>query len=1043
MDEENKKALAIDPTEQGSGMDENIVDTPQDAVATPSPDPKNATSPAETDVIRAFMAGASFQKLQDKIDSLERKVSVLKRGRGRKQSEARSSSGDSDSHSSTSSAHADEQEDSSPSPSPPPRIGANAKAKLVYARWDAFHDPILQSEPGLAPITVLVGEPELNEGSPSSTRQTVMMAAEAGFDPSRDPLPERIRIFSAEIFDALREIGGLRGTMLSHKLVKRGLILLRPYRWLSYYEQPLRDWTAKVEEKHESQAPVGYDNSEAVKEADDIFDEPRQDSVKALVHLRCLIDFIDIYIRPKKEYITSSKCLEVYFHELSFLFQPGDEILGPEEKQAFRVHRVKNPVHSGLTARQKWPAERGPTKRYTYFRLSCSYITSDGQKLGGQRRKVAIFSFNGKKPIKSFPVYPLRLANDKDIRTRLMQRGKLFLDVLNVKPMYYKGYTLPDREEVDGPVMIDFKEAILRNQEWEKDLHQDLQFAQQGQRVDCLADSCGDVCCKRERVYDDAFVEAVSGEDFRHSQILQTGSGQQPSLLLMSRVLKELHINGGDYTPSDGECVIMDYEALGFVLRSRKWARLDLDHLSYEDQEQNKADRNAFDRLVLPDGHKDMLQALVTQHFRGKKASSEKSDLIKGNSEPQEGSDLIKGKGKGIIVLLHGAPGVGKTTTAEGIAEMFQRPLYQITCGDLGTTADEVEKRLQENFALASKWGCILLLDEADVFLAQRERKDFVRNGLVAVFLRILEYYTGVLFLTTNRVGDFDEAFSSRIHMSLFYPELDEEKTKRVFQLNLDLMESRCTSQGRKLTCDKSSILRFAQDHYEKHSFGRWNGRQIRNACQTALALAEFEAQDKQISLEVEPPNSVFLQLKHLETVQKAYLQFSQYLGDVFGTKGDRRAEEHQFRAAGADSPGPIAQRVADQQSGRIWYRDRCEDEPRHVRYEGGFVSGGPASSYHYVSQSPFSSAPRAGYGPVAGGTEGSGPATDQTGVDVQIRDHSQPGRAGWSDAEAAAPRVPQADFLYTQQGHQGVYEQRGRHHQGWVRRGPDSGWAA
>lgn len=52
--------------------------------------------------------------------------------------------------------------------------------------------------------------------------------------------------------------------------------------------------------------------------------------------------------------------------------------------------------------------------------------------------------------------------------------------------------------------------------------------------------------------------------------------------------------------------------------------------------------------------------------------------------------------------------------------------------GDLGTTAKEVEKTLESNFALANRWGCILLLDEADVFLAERTKEDFVRNGLVA-----------------------------------------------------------------------------------------------------------------------------------------------------------------------------------------------------------------------------------------------------------------------------------------------------------------------
>jgi len=52
--------------------------------------------------------------------------------------------------------------------------------------------------------------------------------------------------------------------------------------------------------------------------------------------------------------------------------------------------------------------------------------------------------------------------------------------------------------------------------------------------------------------------------------------------------------------------------------------------------------------------------------------------------------------------------------------------------GDLGTTASEVEENLSTHFALASKWGCILLLDEADVFLATRTPQDFKRNGMVS-----------------------------------------------------------------------------------------------------------------------------------------------------------------------------------------------------------------------------------------------------------------------------------------------------------------------
>lgn len=92
----------------------------------------------------------------------------------------------------------------------------------------------------------------------------------------------------------------------------------------------------------------------------------------------------------------------------------------------------------------------------------------------------------------------------------------------------------------------------------------------------------------------------------------------------------------------------------------------------------------------------------------------------------------MRGKGKGLIILLHGAPGVGKTSTAECVADHTRRPLFPITCGDIGDNAKDVERNLEWCFQLAHKWGCVLLLDEADVFLAERSKTDLQRNALVS-----------------------------------------------------------------------------------------------------------------------------------------------------------------------------------------------------------------------------------------------------------------------------------------------------------------------
>ncbi|KAK5634719.1 hypothetical protein RRF57_010432 [Xylaria bambusicola] len=86
---------------------------------------------------------------------------------------------------------------------------------------------------------------------------------------------------------------------------------------------------------------------------------------------------------------------------------------------------------------------------------------------------------------------------------------------------------------------------------------------------------------------------------------------------------------------------------------------------------------------------------------------------------------------------MHGRK-VSETALSDHLRFVVHSPIYLIQLltklnqGDLGTTAKDVESALGKSFALANKWDCILLLDEADVFLARRTNKDYKRNGLVA-----------------------------------------------------------------------------------------------------------------------------------------------------------------------------------------------------------------------------------------------------------------------------------------------------------------------
>lgn len=308
----------------------------------------------------------------------------------------------------------------------------------------------------------------------------------------------------------------------------------------------------------------------------------------------------------------------------------------------------------------------------------------------------------------------------------------------------------------------------------------------------------------------------------------------------------------------------------------------DIDLLSKVEEDD---DESGWEDLILPDDHRAMVQSMVETHSAGganpnQVRTTERSDI-----------GLVQGKGKGCIILLHGVPGVGKTSTAECVAAYTKRPLFPITCGDIGYEPEEVEKNLQKLFKLAHKWGCVLLIDEADVFLAERDKADVKRNGLVSVFLRILEYYSGILFLTTNRVGAFDDAFRSRIHLTLYYPKLDKDQSYRVWEMNIKRI-SRVNKQRildglPKIRVHRGRILRFAELNYETL---QWNGRQIQNAFQTALALAQFKVRKT-------PDKRPEITIEHFETIAKASIQFDTYLKEVHRGDEAKNAKTKGVRA--------------------------------------------------------------------------------------------------------------------------------------------------
>ncbi|SMQ47334.1 unnamed protein product [Zymoseptoria tritici ST99CH_3D7] len=268
---------------------------------------------------------------------------------------------------------------------------------------------------------------------------------------------------------------------------------------------------------------------------------------------------------------------------------------------------------------------------------------------------------------------------------------------------------------------------------------------------------------------------------------------------------------------------------LGYSTAKKAWGQFSVSGTSPAKPRNNSVFAT---KLQLDDSYKDMISALVNNHA----SKNDEPDVDKKAVE-----DLVEGKGRGLVILLHGPPGVGKTLTAETIAEATGKPLFVVSVAEIGLDASQAEKNLDRMFSLAGAWEAVLLVDEADVFLESRTSEgDAERNALVSVLLRVLEYYDGIMILTTNRINSLDVAVQSRIHLAVRYDDLKKEQKKAIFMQNLDKLPKDSVK-------DRSAIDNWIE---EAGCEAELNGRQIRNVVSAALAVACSDKVDQRITKE-------------------------------------------------------------------------------------------------------------------------------------------------------------------------------------------------
>ena len=242
-----------------------------------------------------------------------------------------------------------------------------------------------------------------------------------------------------------------------------------------------------------------------------------------------------------------------------------------------------------------------------------------------------------------------------------------------------------------------------------------------------------------------------------------------------------------------------------YILNDKKWGKVrlsDLKDTTYQE--------DAYNDVVMDPKVKEFIR-IVTE-------SQDKNTF----------KDIISNKEGGCIFLLIGNSSIGKTLSVEAIAEVLHKPLYKVTSGELGHDIWEIEDRLKKLLINAKRWDAIVLIDEADVYLQDRKGKSISDTAIVSTFLRQLESYNGIMFLTSNRaIDEIDPAFKNRIIQTFYFPDLNKEDRKKIW---INLLKR----QGEVFNDKQLDTL----SDYEL------NGRQIKNIIKASIAKALYYQKD-------------------------------------------------------------------------------------------------------------------------------------------------------------------------------------------------------
>lgn len=175
--------------------------------------------------------------------------------------------------------------------------------------------------------------------------------------------------------------------------------------------------------------------------------------------------------------------------------------------------------------------------------------------------------------------------------------------------------------------------------------------------------------------------------------------------------------------------------------------------------------------LVLKEEAKKEIESVLRQHDNSQKIFEE------------WGLGKTIEYGKGMTFLFYGKPGTGKTFAAHCISKITGQELLTISASQIQSQEPGGANRNIENaFRTAKSKNKVLLLDECDSLITQRNNVGIILGSEINTLLTEIEKCEGIMILTTNRVDTLDTALERRISLIIEFPEPNFELRQEIWK---------------------------------------------------------------------------------------------------------------------------------------------------------------------------------------------------------------------------------------------------------------------